>query len=61
MCVCSVDKAQGRRLISLITRGKHPGETGSYWYNDIEVSHEKRTALQTTHFSLPGEADAQER
>lgn len=61
VCVCSVDKAQGQRLIILITRGKHPRETRSYWYNDMEVSREKGTAIKTTHSFLPGEADAWER
>lgn len=59
--LCSVDKAQGRRLTTLITREKHPGETGSYWYNDMKVSHEKGTATKTTRSSLPGETDAWER
>lgn len=44
--LCSVDKAQGRRLTTLITREEHPGETGSYWYNGMEVSHEKGTAIK---------------
>lgn len=56
--LCSVDKAQGRRLTALITRERYPGETGSYWYNDMEVSHKKGTAIKTAHSSLPGETDA---
>jgi len=59
--LCSVDKAQGRRLTALITGEKHPGETESSWYNDMEVSHKKGTAVKTAHSSLPGETSAWER
>lgn len=56
--LCSVDKVQGQRLTALITGEKHPGETGSYWHNDMEVSHNKATSIKTAHSSLPGETDA---
>lgn len=56
--LCSVDKAQGRRLTVLITGEKHPGETESYWYNGMEVSHKKRNCYFKLPIPLPGETNA---
>lgn len=56
--LCSVDKAQGRRLTALITGEKHPGETESYWYNGMEVSHKKMNCYFKLPIPLPGETNA---